>query len=103
MLANLLTIIINYELDKPNDSFASVWIISVSHLKLIQWTLISLQILSGLGESLNIDPAQFYNLTHKLLYDIPMVTNNKDCDAEVGKLVECLDMMIVQRRKQVSV
>jgi len=60
------------------------------------------KILSGLGESLNIDPAQFYNLTHKLLYDIPMVTNNKDCDAEVGKLVECLDMMIVQRRKQIT-
>jgi len=61
------------------------------------------KVLSGQGEVLNIDPVDFYRLTHQLLYDVTVVTRTQDCDHDVKILLDCLDMMITKRRKQITI
>ncbi|KAG1675629.1 Nucleolar complex protein 3 [Nymphon striatum] len=55
-------------------------------------------ILSGQGEALNIDPQQFY--CH--LYNASLSLHAGMSSDDVKLLLECINMMIIQRRKKVS-
>lgn len=60
--------------------------------------LTALKMLSGQGEALNIDPHHFYLHLYNLLVNV-----GADCEQNDFNLcVECLDVMLLKRRKQVS-
>lgn len=60
--------------------------------------LTAFKILSGQGESLTIDPRQFYTELYQLLPRIGADLQNSD----VQLVRECLNIMLIKRRKQVS-
>ncbi|XP_030058903.1 nucleolar complex protein 3 homolog isoform X2 [Microcaecilia unicolor] len=55
-------------------------------------------ILSGQGDVLNIDPLKFYNHLYKILFGLHAGATNDD----IAIVLECLDLMLMKRRKQVS-
>jgi nucleolar complex protein 3 len=57
-------------------------------------------ILSGEGQAINIDPYRFYKSMYALLPSIPF---QKDHAQEVEIIVECIDIMLNRRKKQVSI
>jgi len=60
--------------------------------------LTAFKILSGQGEMLNIDPHNFYLHLYNSIVDIAADSNEEDIDI----CIECLNLMLVKRRKQVS-
>ncbi|KAL4640065.1 hypothetical protein GN956_G12127 [Arapaima gigas] len=58
----------------------------------------SFSILSGQGDVLNIDPLKFYTHLYKMLLHMHAGAPNDD----MGIVLQCLDIMLVKRRKQVS-
>uniref|UniRef100_UPI00398EAEDA nucleolar complex protein 3 homolog n=1 Tax=Pristiophorus japonicus TaxID=55135 RepID=UPI00398EAEDA len=55
-------------------------------------------VLSGQGDVLNIDPMKFYTHLYKMLF----VLHAGDTNEEVLVVLQCLDVMLTKRRKQVS-
>ncbi|KAI5932763.1 Nucleolar complex protein 3 [Manis javanica] len=55
-------------------------------------------ILSGQGDVLNIDPMKFYTHLYKTLFKLHAGATNEG----VGIVLQCLDVMLTKRRKQVS-
>ncbi|XP_063076866.1 nucleolar complex protein 3 homolog isoform X2 [Engraulis encrasicolus] len=55
-------------------------------------------ILSGQGDVLNIDPLKFYTHLYKLLFTLSAARFTE----EAGIVLQCLDVMLTKRRKQVS-
>nr|XP_033799371.1 nucleolar complex protein 3 homolog isoform X2 [Geotrypetes seraphini] len=55
-------------------------------------------ILSGQGDVLNIDPLKFYTQLYKILFGLHAGATNDD----IAIVLECLDLMLLKRRKQVS-
>ncbi|XP_058527002.1 nucleolar complex protein 3 homolog isoform X2 [Ochotona princeps] len=55
-------------------------------------------ILSGQGDVLNIDPMKFYTHLYKTLFKLHAGATNEG----VGTVLQCLDVMLTKRRKQVS-
>lgn len=55
-------------------------------------------ILSGQGDVLNIDPMKFYTHLYKMLFALHAGNTNE----EVLIMLQCLDVMLTKRRKQVS-
>ncbi|KAJ8264366.1 hypothetical protein GJAV_G00148320 [Gymnothorax javanicus] len=58
----------------------------------------SFTILSGQGDVLNIDPLKFYMHLYKTLFLLHAGASNDD----VAIILQCLDIMLVKRRKQVT-
>ncbi|XP_007478842.1 nucleolar complex protein 3 homolog [Monodelphis domestica] len=55
-------------------------------------------ILSGQGDVLNIDPMKFYTHLYKTLFKLHAGATNEDVEI----ILQCLDVMLTKRRKQVS-
>ncbi|XP_020819763.1 nucleolar complex protein 3 homolog isoform X2 [Phascolarctos cinereus] len=55
-------------------------------------------ILSGQGDVLNIDPMKFYTHLYKTLFKLHAGATNEDVEI----VLQCLDVMLTKRRKQVS-
>ena len=55
--------------------------------------------LSGQGEALNIDPIHFYAHLYKIMFNLTAGPSNSD----VPIALDCLDNMLIKRRKKVSV
>ncbi|XP_048407397.2 nucleolar complex protein 3 homolog isoform X2 [Stegostoma tigrinum] len=55
-------------------------------------------VLSGQGDVLNIDPMKFYTQLYKMLF----VLHAGDTNEDVLILLQCIDVMLTKRRKQVS-
>ncbi|XP_067909377.1 LOW QUALITY PROTEIN: nucleolar complex protein 3 homolog [Heterodontus francisci] len=55
-------------------------------------------VLSGQGDVLNIDPMKFYTHLYKMLFALHAGDTNED----VLVVLQCLDVMLTKRRKQVS-
>uniref|UniRef100_T1IQI0 NOC3-like protein n=1 Tax=Strigamia maritima TaxID=126957 RepID=T1IQI0_STRMM len=55
-------------------------------------------ILSGQGSALNVDPQRFYTHLYRHLFHFHTGTSNSD----MPTLLECLDLMFIKRRKQVT-
>nr|XP_009676098.1 PREDICTED: nucleolar complex protein 3 homolog [Struthio camelus australis] len=60
--------------------------------------LSAFHILSGQGDVLNIDPMKFYTHLYKTLFSLHAGGTNDD----IGIVLQCLDVMLAKRRKQVS-
>ncbi|NXI63352.1 NOC3L protein, partial [Anseranas semipalmata] len=60
--------------------------------------LSAFHILSGQGDVLNIDPMKFYTHLYKTLFSLHAGRTNDD----IGIVLQCLDVMLAKRRKQVS-
>ncbi|XP_048361252.1 nucleolar complex protein 3 homolog [Sphaerodactylus townsendi] len=60
--------------------------------------LSAFHILSGQGDVLNIDPLKFYTHIYKTLFKLHAGATNED----VAIVLQCLDVMLTKRRKQVS-
>jgi len=60
-------------------------------------------ILSGEGMALNIDPFKFYKCVFTLIPAIPFEKDNEIRCREVQTLVDCVDLMLNKRKKQVSI
>uniref|UniRef100_A0A8C9SRY9 Nucleolar complex protein 3 homolog n=1 Tax=Scleropages formosus TaxID=113540 RepID=A0A8C9SRY9_SCLFO len=58
----------------------------------------SFSVLSGQGDVLNIDPLKFYTHLYKMLLQLHAGVPNDD----MGIVLQCLDVMLAKRRKQVS-
>lgn len=75
----------------------------------MSYEFLASQVLSGQGEALNIDPAEFYKHLYNSLFDLldtleQQKTREKNkCDiaSDLTLMVECLNIMLNQRRKQV--
>ncbi|XP_054839841.1 nucleolar complex protein 3 homolog isoform X2 [Eublepharis macularius] len=70
----------------------------LSHRESLHCVLSTFHILSGQGDVLNIDPLKFYTHLYKILFKLHAGTTNED----VAIVLQCLDMMLTKRRKQVS-
>ncbi|CAB4012851.1 nucleolar complex 3 homolog [Paramuricea clavata] len=68
---------------------------NVSSSDKLHCILTAFKILSGQGEALNIDPQTFYSHLYSTLLDI-------DKAGDITIALECLDVMVNKRRKQVS-
>ncbi|XP_044276586.1 nucleolar complex protein 3 homolog isoform X3 [Varanus komodoensis] len=70
----------------------------LSHRESLHCILSAFHILSGQGDVLNVDPLKFYTYLYKTLLNLHAGATNE----EVAILLECLDLMLTKRRKQVS-
>ncbi|XP_062988964.1 nucleolar complex protein 3 homolog isoform X2 [Elgaria multicarinata webbii] len=70
----------------------------LSHREGLHCILSAFHILSGQGDVLNIDPLKFYTHLYKTLLKLHAGATNED----VGIVLQCLDVMLTKRRKQVS-
>ncbi|CAI5774738.1 complex 3 homolog [Podarcis lilfordi] len=70
----------------------------LSHRESLHCILSAFQILSGQGDVLNIDPLKFYTHLYKILLKLHAGATNED----VAIVLQCLDVMLTKRRKQVS-
>ncbi|OXB53669.1 hypothetical protein ASZ78_013386 [Callipepla squamata] len=70
----------------------------LSYRESLHCILSAFQILSGQGDVLNIDPMKFYTHLYKTLFSLHAGGTNKD----IGIVLQCLDVMLAKRRKQVS-
>ncbi|XP_059803555.1 nucleolar complex protein 3 homolog [Hypanus sabinus] len=71
---------------------------SLSYRERLHCIQAAFRILSGQGDVLNIDPMKFYTHLYKMLFALHAGNTNE----EVLILLQCLDMMLTKRRKQVS-
>ncbi|OXB71220.1 UNVERIFIED_CONTAM: hypothetical protein H355_004183, partial [Colinus virginianus] len=72
--------------------------LDLSYRESLHCILSAFQILSGQGDVLNIDPMKFYTHLYKTLFSLHAGGTNKD----IGIVLQCLDVMLAKRRKQVS-
>ncbi|KAL8187120.1 UNVERIFIED_CONTAM: Nucleolar complex protein 3 [Gekko kuhli] len=70
----------------------------LSHRESLHCVLSAFYILSGQGDVLNIDPLKFYTHIYKTLFKLHAGATNDD----VAIVLQCLDVMFMRRRKQVS-
>ncbi|XP_065602227.1 nucleolar complex protein 3 homolog [Cyrtonyx montezumae] len=70
----------------------------LSYRESLHCILSAFQILSGQGDVLNIDPMKFYTHLYKTLFSLHAGGTNND----IGIVLQCLDVMLAKRRKQVS-
>uniref|UniRef100_A0A6I8P090 Nucleolar complex protein 3 homolog n=1 Tax=Ornithorhynchus anatinus TaxID=9258 RepID=A0A6I8P090_ORNAN len=70
----------------------------LSYRESLHCVLTAFHILSGQGDVLNIDPLKFYTHLYKTLFKLHAGASNDD----VGLALQCLDVMLTRRRKQVS-
>ncbi|XP_053244682.1 nucleolar complex protein 3 homolog isoform X2 [Podarcis raffonei] len=70
----------------------------LSHRESLHCILSAFHILSGQGDVLNIDPLKFYTHLYKILLKLHAGATNED----VAIVLQCLDVMLTKRRKQVS-
>ncbi|KAJ6668906.1 hypothetical protein lerEdw1_007715 [Lerista edwardsae] len=70
----------------------------LSHRESLHCILSAFHILSGQGDVLNIDPLKFYTHLYKTLFTLHAGATNED----VAIVLQCLDVMLTKRRKQVS-
>lgn len=70
----------------------------LSYRESLHCILSAFQILSGQGDVLNIDPMKFYTHLYKTLFSLHAGGTNDD----IGIVLQCLDVMLAKRRKQVS-
>uniref|UniRef100_A0A670HRC7 Nucleolar complex protein 3 homolog n=1 Tax=Podarcis muralis TaxID=64176 RepID=A0A670HRC7_PODMU len=71
---------------------------ALSHRESLHCILSAFHILSGQGDVLNIDPLKFYTHLYKILLKLHAGATNED----VAIVLQCLDVMLTKRRKQVS-
>ncbi|XP_067321831.1 nucleolar complex protein 3 homolog [Anolis sagrei] len=71
---------------------------ALSHRESLHCILSAFHILSGQGDVLNIDPLKFYTHLYKTLFMLHAGATNED----VAIVLQCLDAMLIKRRKQVS-
>nr|XP_060623027.1 nucleolar complex protein 3 homolog [Anolis sagrei ordinatus] len=71
---------------------------TLSHRESLHCILSAFHILSGQGDVLNIDPLKFYTHLYKTLFMLHAGATNED----VAIVLQCLDAMLIKRRKQVS-
>ncbi|XP_077206417.1 nucleolar complex protein 3 homolog [Paroedura picta] len=70
----------------------------LSHRESLHCVLSAFCILSGQGDVLNIDPLKFYTHIYKTLFKLHAGATHDD----VAIVLQCLDVMFMRRRKQVS-
>uniref|UniRef100_A0ABM5G187 Nucleolar complex protein 3 homolog n=2 Tax=Pogona vitticeps TaxID=103695 RepID=A0ABM5G187_9SAUR len=70
----------------------------LSHRESLHCILSAFHILSGQGDVLNIDPLKFYTHLYKTCFKLHAGATNED----VAIMLQCLDVMLTKRRKQVS-
>ncbi|KAJ7324149.1 hypothetical protein JRQ81_017169 [Phrynocephalus forsythii] len=70
----------------------------LSHRESLHCILSAFHILSGQGDVLNIDPLKFYTHLYKTCFQLHAGATNED----VAIMLQCLDVMLTKRRKQVS-
>ncbi|NXK48911.1 NOC3L protein, partial [Chauna torquata] len=70
----------------------------LSYRESLHCILSAFHILSGQGDVLNIDPMKFYTHLYKTLFSLHAGSTNDD----IGIVLQCLDVMLAKRRKQVS-
>ncbi|XP_061491492.1 nucleolar complex protein 3 homolog isoform X2 [Rhineura floridana] len=70
----------------------------LNHRESLHCILSAFRILSGQGDVLNIDPLKFYTHLYKTLLKLHAGATNED----VAIVLQCLDVMLTKRRKQVS-
>ncbi|NXA48669.1 NOC3L protein, partial [Nothocercus julius] len=70
----------------------------ITYRETLHCILSAFHILSGQGDVLNIDPMKFYTHLYKTLFSLHAGGTNDD----LGIVLQCLDVMLAKRRKQVS-
>uniref|UniRef100_A0A8C6ZXU2 Nucleolar complex protein 3 homolog n=1 Tax=Nothoprocta perdicaria TaxID=30464 RepID=A0A8C6ZXU2_NOTPE len=70
----------------------------ITYRETLHCILSAFHILSGQGDVLNIDPMKFYTHLYKTLFSLHAGGTNDD----IGIVLQCLDVMLTKRRKQVS-
>ncbi|XP_014661540.1 PREDICTED: nucleolar complex protein 3 homolog [Priapulus caudatus] len=70
----------------------------LNHRQMLHCIQTVFNILSGQGESLNIDPLRFYTDIYNILFKLRAGTTSNDAPLAL----KCMEMMIIKRRKQVS-
>uniref|UniRef100_A0A7E4ZX66 NOC3-like protein n=1 Tax=Panagrellus redivivus TaxID=6233 RepID=A0A7E4ZX66_PANRE len=78
-------------------------VVSMSHIRVgdsLNCVKTVFVVLTGEGSALNIDPYRFYKNMYGIL---PAVPFQKDSANDVAVLVDCVDLLLVRRKKQVSI